>query len=136
MVTGKIRIPFHLCDPAQILFFGSLFDVYHLFLEENLESFGLTWKDWFKGEAAAPIKALKAEYDAPLFYGETYNVQWRLLKITDSTTTFSFEILNDGKRHAWAEVTHCFMDKDKRKKTAVPKKIREALEAAETSSRS
>lgn len=128
MIKAPIRIPFHLCDPARILFFGSLYEIYHQFLEDHIVDFGLRWEDWFQGEAGSPIRGLKTSYNSPLKFGHTYNAELSVLKVGNSTVTFLFEVKSQNDQvHAATEVTHCFVHPQERKKVEVPKVIKEAL---------
>ena len=127
MTKASIRIPFHLCDPAKILFFGSLYEIYHQFLENHISDLGVSWKDWFQGEAGSPIRGLKTSYNHPLSFGNNYQAELSVKKIGNSTVTFLFEV--KGKNdlvHAATEVTHCFVSKEL-KKVEVPTLIKEAL---------
>ena len=129
MIKASIRIPFHLCDPAKILFFGSLYEIYHQFLEDHIDDLGVFWKDWFQGEeACAPIRGLKTSYNHPLNFGVTYSAELSVIKIGNSTVTFLFKVKgSEGRIHAATEITHCFVDLKGRKKVDVPKIIKEAL---------
>jgi acyl-CoA thioesterase FadM len=127
MTKAQIKIPFHLCDPAKILFFGSLYEIYHQFLEDHISDLGVSWKDWFQGEAGSPIRGLKTSYNHPLKFGVTYQAELSVVKVGDSTVSFLFEVKGEAGVHAATEVTHCFVDPKKRSKTAVPKTIKEAL---------
>ena len=139
---AKIKIPFHLCDPAQILFFGSFYEIYHQYLEEHITEFGIKWSDWFKGDSGGPIRGLKTSYNQPLHFGVNYQAELSVIKIGDSTVTFRFEVFDEkkklatdtaksSKKHSEArvtsEITHCFVDKKTRDKVSVPKLIKQAL---------
>lgn len=127
MTKALIRIPFHLCDPAKILFFGSLYEIYHQFLENHISDLGVSWKDWFQGEAGSPIRGLQTSYDHPLRFGQEYEARLSVKKIGNSTVTFLFELQGENNLiHAATEVTHCFVSHE-RKKVEVPKAIKESL---------
>jgi len=127
MVTKSLRVPFHLCDPARIMFFGSFFEIYHMFLEENLPQLGVEWKTWFMSTTGAPVRGAKVQYDHPLQFGTAYTANLGIKKIGTSSVTFKFEV-RDGnsagsKCHAYTEVTHCFVDFKTRTKVPVPTEI-------------
>ena len=126
---AKIKIPFHLCDPAQILFFGSFYEIYHQYLEDHIVDFGIEWKDWFKGEAGAPIRGLKTSYNQPLHFGNSYEAKLQVIKIGDSTVTFRFEVFGEDSSapRVVSEITHCFVGKNTRGKASVPTLIKQAL---------
>ena len=127
MVTKNIRIPFHLCDPARIMFFGSFFEIYHMFLEENLPHLGISWEDWFMGTTGAPVRGAQVQYDSPVKFGTEYSARIGVKKIGSSSVTFQFTVGLKDQAHAKTEVTHCFVDFTTRTKTEVPKNIRQAL---------
>jgi len=128
MFTSTIKIPFHLCDPAKILFFGSLYEIYHQFLENHIDAFDISWEDWFKQSYGAPIRGLKTSYNRPLAFGKTYKAHLKIKHVGESTVTFLFEVEGENKAiHVTTEVTHCFVDSEVREKMNVPTKIKEAF---------
>ncbi len=129
MVTKKIRIPFHLCDAARIMFFGSFFEVYHMFLEEQLPNIGIDWNAWFMQTTGAPVRGAVVQYDHPLAFGGEYIAKLWVKKLGESSVTFHFEMGTDEKCHAFTDITHSFVDFQKRTKTQIPKEIRQSLEA-------
>jgi len=131
MVTKSLRVPFHLCDPARIMFFGAFFEIYHMFLEENLPQLGVNWETWFMGTTGAPVRGAQVQYDHPLKFGTEYTANLSVSKIGTSSVTFKFEV-RDGngegtKSHAFTEVTHCFVDFTTRQKVNVPKDIAQSF---------
>ncbi len=128
MIKKKIRVPFHLCDAARIMFFGSFFEIYHMFLEESLPKMGIDWEMWFLQTTGAPVRAAKVQYEAPLSFGVEYEAKLSVLKIGSSSVTFKFEMGTGSHCHAFTEVTHSFVDFKSRTKTKIPTKIRSFLE--------
>lgn len=129
MLTKKIRVPFHLCDAARIMFFGAFFEIYHMFLEEQLPNMGIDWKTWFLETTGAPVRGASVQYDHPLAFGETYTAKIWVKKLGESSITFRFEMGTDEKCHAFTEVTHVFVNFKTRTKTNIPKEIRQSLKA-------
>ena len=131
MVTKSLRVPFHLCDPARIMFFGSFFEIYHMFLEENLPQLGVDWDTWFMGTTGAPVRGATVQYDHPLKFGTEYTANLAVKKIGSSSVTLRFEVRDrngDGSKcHAFTDVTHCFVDFTTRKKTTVPTQIAQSF---------
>lgn len=124
MVTKNIRIPFHLCDPARMMFFGSFFEIYHMFLEENLPHLGIDWDTWFMGTTGAPVRAANVQYDAPLKFGTEYSASLGVKKLGNSSVVFRFSVGDKNKEHAFTEVTHSFVDFTKKEKAEIPKGIK------------
>lgn len=129
MIKEEIRIPFNLCDPARIMFFGAYLEIYHNFLENHMEDLGIKWEDWFMNETGAPVRGLNVIYDAPLAFGKKYLAELSIKNLGDSSVTFKFVCGLSGKAHATAEVTHVFVDFKKREKVSIPTHIKQALEA-------
>lgn len=127
MVTKKLRVPFHLCDAARIMFFGSFFEIYHMFLEEHLPKMGIEWDEWFMKTTGAPVRAANVQYDSPLVFGGEYEGKLWVKQLGDSSVTFRFEMGTSEQCHAFTEVTHAFVDFQKRTKTSIPTEIRSAL---------
>lgn len=127
MISKKMKIPFHLCDPAGIMFFGAYLEIYHLFLEEALPQMGIPWKTWFMEKTGAPVRGLQVAYDIPLAFGKDYDAQISVKKMGSSSFTFCFEMFSDKGRHASAEVTHVFVDFQNHLKTEIPSEIRASL---------
>lgn len=129
MVTKQMKIPFHLCDAARIMFFGAFFEIYHMFLEEQLPNMGVDWKTWFMETTGAPVRGAIVQYDTPLTFGGDYTAKMWVKKLGESSVTFHFEMGTPDKLHAFTEVTHAFVDFKTRTKTDIPKQIRQVLEA-------
>ncbi len=129
MLTKDMRIPFHLCDPARIMFFGSVFEIYHMCLEEQLPHMGIAWKTWFLETIGAPIRGAVVQYDHPLIFGNDYTANFWVKKLSESSVTFHFEIGTHKKCHVFTHVTHTFVDLKSRTKIPIPTKIRQSLKA-------
>lgn len=116
MIREEFRIPFNLCDPARIMFFGAYLEIYHNFLEKHMEDLGIKWEDWFMSETGAPVRGLNVVYDAPLAFGKTYLAKLSVKNIGDSSVTFNFVCGTSEKAHATAEITHVLWTLSKDKK--------------------
>ena len=129
IIRKNQRIPFNLCDAARIMFFGAYLEIYHTFLESALPEMGINWDDWFVRDTGAPVRAVNVDYQKPLAFGQLYQAELSVEKLTDSTVTFSFKMGTETTVHAEAKVTHCFVDFKTRSKAEIPAKIRTALES-------
>jgi len=113
------------------MFFGSFFEIYHMFLEENLPQLGVDWDTWFMGTTGAPVRGASVQYDHPLKFGTSYTARLGVKKIGSTSVTFRFEVRDSegdkSKCHAYTDVTHCFVDFNKRTKTEVPKEIAQSF---------
>ena len=68
-------IPFHLADPAGILFFGHAFTLFHQAFEHFvIEKLECPWDLWFQNpEWIVPIKRAEAEYGSPASWSRMSN---------------------------------------------------------------
>jgi 1,4-dihydroxy-2-naphthoyl-CoA hydrolase len=130
MFKSRHTIRFYDADPAGVLFFGRIFQVYHNAYEELISELRGTIGDFFtSSEYAAPIRHAEADYILPIFPGETVEIE---LQVTDLRTS-SFELTGfvrgaDGEMKASVKTIHvCVLKKDWNK-SPLPDSWRAALE--------
>ncbi len=120
----QIQIPFHLCDPAGILFYGNFFGLAHSTYELWITKEAGSWDKWFSnGEWIAPIKSTHAEYFKPLPAGTMTNVEIILKSVTESSFTIVTEFTVGEVTHACIETVQVFCDKKSFTKISVPKNV-------------
>lgn len=121
-------IPFHLADPAGIVFFAHVFTLCHQAYEKFVTTnLAFKWQEWFQNpEWILPIRATHASYQAPLFAGQECHIHLALSKLTPSSFTLSFQFLQP---HLCCEVTttHVCCTKLTQTKRELPLVIRERL---------
>lgn len=88
--SKELFLPFHLADPAGILFFGHIFSLSHqLFETFILEKLGIHWTEWFQNpEWVVPIKSAEAAYHLPLQAGSSCEATLEI----SALRTHSFEL--------------------------------------------
>lgn len=126
-----IRIPFHLCDPAGIVFFGNVFPLSHLVYESFIiDKLQCSWDAWFKNlDWFVPIKHASADYKIPLHAGVNYQVEVTILGVKSSSFTVHYRFLHGESEHCVVEIVHVFCDRKTKKKIEIPPSIRSKLGA-------
>jgi 1,4-dihydroxy-2-naphthoyl-CoA hydrolase len=102
MVTTKVKIQFHDCDPAGILFFANIYKLAHNAYQEFLEQ-GLTWNYFEDGNVALPIIKSTAEYHKPMKSGEVFTVKLLVSNLKDSSFELTY-LFYDNASDLYAEV--------------------------------
>ncbi len=131
----QVSIRFDDCDPAGIVFFGNFFRLAHRAIEDLLPSIGLTYADWFLSkEYAAPLVHAEADYKSPLWQGQKCKVTVAVETLGQSSVTFTSKFLSpNGQLVAVVTTVHAFIEIKTKTKLNIPEKIRQALEAYQTS---
>lgn len=117
-----IFIPFHLGDPAGILFFGHVFTMAH----EAYESFitkkmNLDWSQWFQNsEWIVPVKEAKAEFNRPLFVGKDCMIKVVLKGTTESSISMQYDFIQNDIPCCTVSTVHVFCSKKTGKKQPIP----------------
>lgn len=125
----QIFTHFDRCDLAGIVFYGNYAALAHQVLEQFIPHMGIPWQTWFQNPTwAMPIRKLDVEYFKPLFAGQNYQAEAAVVKIGDSSLTFSVEFLDSqGELCTRIQTVHvCVALKDK-KKAALPPEFRKQL---------
>lgn len=82
-------IPFHLADPAGILFFGHAFTLFHQAFEQFvLHQLKYPWALWFQNpEWIIPIRNVEAEYLHPILAGQSAQIEISVSSLSTSSFT-------------------------------------------------
>lgn len=115
-------------DPAQIMFFGHLFGFAHDAFEQFLLQAGLTWQAWFRStEHIVPIRHTEADYKAPFFPGETYDIQVTVAHMGESSFKMKYVFGKGSQTHATVTMVHTFLDARTKQKISIPDFVRNCL---------
>lgn len=126
---SQFQVHFDDADPAGIAFFGNLFTKIHHCYEEFLQAMGVDLKQWFLSpEVIAPIRHSEAEYFKPLFPFETYNVDIKVLSLSESTFRLEFNIHQKGEKNSIVRTTHVCCSAKTFQKVSIPEKLKVELE--------
>lgn len=119
---------FREADPAQIMFFGNIFGWAHDAFEVFIADIGVGWKEYFhRRDIIIPIRHTEAEYFAPFFPGQTYDVEVWIDRVGDSSYTSAYRFSQKGQVHAQVKLVHACADPKTKKKTALPEDLKAAL---------
>jgi len=117
MFKTKMKIRFHDCDPAGVLFFGRVYELCHSAYEEMIASFDLKVDYWHNDEYIVPVIKSEAHYHQPMKYGEEISIE--IIVKTLKSSSFELEYLlsnKDGNECVLVNTVHVFVDKNTWKK--------------------
>ncbi len=129
MFTTKVKIQFHDCDPAGILFYANIYKFSHNVYQELLE--GLSSKNYFHDdEIALPITKSSAEYFLPMKSGDDYLVKLYISQLRESSFEITYLFYDtESKVHAEVKTVHVSVNKKSFKKVNLPADLNEFLKA-------
>jgi acyl-CoA thioester hydrolase/1,4-dihydroxy-2-naphthoyl-CoA hydrolase len=117
----KKTITFREADPAKIMFFGNIFGFAHDAFEEFIVAAGMTWKEYFHHpDYAIPLRQTEANYLAPFFPGETYEIAVSVESFGETSYKMKYVFSKDGKTHAIVTMVHSVLDMKTKQKTKLP----------------
>lgn len=121
-------IPFHLADPAGILFFSHVFTLFHQAFECFIIDRFQSWNSWFQNpDWIVPIKHATADYYSPLHAGKECLLELSIDKI--STTSFKMKTLfyQTEQLCCTTHTVHVFCDRSNQQKIPIPPSLRSFL---------
>lgn len=124
MVKIQKRVPFDLCDPVGIMFYGSIYSLVHQALEEALPQIGISWNEWFNSDQGAPVRRVECDYLRPMKGNEIFDIEVHFINPTDSSITVNYIVKKDGFIHCDVKVLKVFVDRKAMTKTKMPEKYR------------
>jgi acyl-CoA thioesterase FadM len=113
-------VPFHLCDPVGVLFFGNIYAVVHSILEDWGRQ-SEAWPLWFGAdiETAYPIRHSEADYFRFMRHGDAFQATIRVVSLSDSTVKFETEFAKEGFVHARVLTVHTAVDLSTQSKSRI-----------------
>jgi len=128
--THQVRIQIHFrdADPAGFMYFANLFSYAHDAFESFVVHAGIPWKDWFvNNQHIVPIRHAEADYFAPLFPGEYFDVISHVESMSESTFKMHYQFWQGTKTHASVKMAHTFVNPKDMKKAKLPDDFRALL---------
>lgn len=117
----KKTITFREADPAKIMFFGNIYGFAHDAFEQFIIEAGFTWKEYFQDpNYAIPLRHSDANYLAPFFPGETYDIAVTVASFGETSFKMKYVFSQGAKTHAVVTMVHAMLDLKTKQKTAVP----------------
>lgn len=120
----SIFIPFHLGDPAGILFFGHVFSLTHQAYEQFvIQKMNCSWQDWFQNPHwFVPIRHTEAQYNSPIYVGQKCIFKLSIDSIGRSSFTLLTH-LSQQRDCCLVKTTHVFCDSKTKQKMPIPAHI-------------
>lgn len=126
---SKIFIPFHMADPAGIIFYGHVFTLAHEALEDYIQQHvQIKWEEWFNNkEWFVPIKESYADFKRPIFVGKECQVKVQPTSIGKTSIGFLYSFSQMGNLCCEVKTLHVFCDKITKSKRGIPESIRKKI---------
>ncbi len=119
-----------MCDPAGILFYGSIHALVHRSLEQFLLEMDISWNDWFHKDRGAPMRHVIADYQKPLVAGRFYDIHLSLIQLGKSSIHFNYKVTSKLGLHCDVNNIHAYVQRKPFQKINIPDAIRLKLEKA------
>lgn len=131
MFETKTVIKLHDTDAAGITFFANHFRIAHTAYEAFMKSIGAGLDEMIRNaEHFVLIAHAEADYERPLFHGQTVSISLEAESIGNSSFVLAYEFKTDeGEVAARVKTVHVTIDKDSGDKVAVPKPIFDGLKS-------
>lgn len=117
-------VPFHLADPAGVLFFGNAFILFHQAFEHFvLHQLTCSWNIWFQNsDWIVPIRHAEAEYLQSICAGQECLIEIGLHSLSTSSFTLISTIQQD-RICCSIKTVHVFCDRETKKKISIPSNL-------------
>lgn len=127
MFTSRVKIQFHHCDPAGILFYANIYTLAHDIYQEFLAEISQR-NYFFDKEMVLPITKSSAEYYKPMRSGDSYQVDITVSQLKNSSFELKY-IFCDHEKTIFAEVktVHVVVNKNQFQKTDMPADLQTQL---------
>ena len=121
-------VPFHLADPAGIVFFANAFTLFHQAFEQFIvKELDYPWENWFQNpEWIVPVRHAEAQYVYPLYAGRDCQIELTLASLSSSSFTLLVNI-RLKELCSTLKVVHVFCNRSTQKKMPIPQPISSKL---------
>lgn len=125
----RCLVPFHLADPAGVLFFGNAFMLVHQAFEHFiLCQLACPWKRWFQNPKwIVPIRHAEAQYVRPIQAGQECQIELAVSSVSNSSFTLSATIQQDGLCCS-IKTVHVFCNRKTQQKMPIPHSLLSSLQ--------
>ncbi len=114
-------VNFYDCDPAGIMFFARVYEFAHAAYETLIHSFHLSEDYWANEIFIVPIIKSEASYHQPMKYGESIEINIKVLQLKKSSFELEYLLKNErDEKCTVVKTVHVFVDKKTWKKTEMP----------------
>ncbi|HEV2915854.1 MAG TPA: thioesterase family protein [Pyrinomonadaceae bacterium] len=130
----RITVRFGDADPAGLVYYANIFHYFHIAMEEFFAArCGTSYQRLMAEERIGfPTVNVRAEFFAPLVYGDEAEVEVYVSRVGESSATFEYSVRRvvDDKLCARASNVQVAMNLDERRAVTVPDKYRRAFAAS------
>lgn len=127
----RIRVRFGDCDPAGLVYYPVIFHYCHVAMEEFFAArCGIPYDRLMRDERLGfPTVNVRAEFFAPLVYGDEAEVEVSVSRLGRSSVTFEYAVkrAGNGTLCARSVQVHAAMNLDTRRAVHIPNGLREVL---------
>ena len=129
--STRIKVRFGDVDPAGLVYYPRIFHYMHVAMEEFFAArCGVGYEKLMADERVGfPTVNVRAEFFAPLVYGDEADVEVFVSRVGQSSATFEYNVrrVRDGALCSRATHVQVAMDLDTRRATPIPEKYRRAF---------
>ena len=129
--SARITVRFGDADPAGLVYYPVLFHYFHVAMEEFFAArCGATYARLVAEERVGfPTVNVRAEFFAPVVYGDELDVEVAVARVGRSSVTFVYSASRaaDGRLCARSEQVQAAMNLDTRRAVPVPEGLRRAF---------
>jgi 4-hydroxybenzoyl-CoA thioesterase len=129
--TTRITVRFGDTDPAGLVYYPRLFHYLHIAMEEFFSArCGVGYQQLIADERLGfPTVNARAEFFAPLVYGDVAEVEVSVSRVGRTSATFEYAIRRAGDAAVCVRATlvQVAMNLDERRGVPIPEKYREAF---------
>ena len=129
--SARITVRFGDVDPAGLVYYPVLFHYFHVAMEEFFAArCGATYARLLAEERVGfPTVNVRAEFFAPVVYGDELDVEVAVARVGRSSVTFVYSAsrASDGRLCARSEQVQAAMNLDTRRAVPVPDELRRAF---------
>ena len=130
--STRITVRFGDCDPAGLVYYPVLFHDCHAEMEEFFAArCGTTYAGLVsEGRLGFPTVNVRAEFFAPIVYGDEAEVEVWASRVGRTSVTFEYRLRRASDHTLCATATHVqvLMDLDGRRPVPLPEELRRAFE--------
>lgn len=125
----RLRPTFYQADPAGVLFYGRVFELFHQAFAAFIVAAGVPYETHFAiRDYAMPVVHAEADYRRPIRPGEELDVRVTLRRLGESSIGLGYEIVDAaGEVRATGTEVHVAVDAATFRKRPLPDVIRDAM---------
>lgn len=126
----QIRVRFGDEDHAQIVYYPRFFHFFHCAFEDFFDEQGFPYRECLDVDRVGwPAVHAEADFERPVRFGETLEIEMRVTRIGDKSATFEYEASRpDGERACRGRIVVACIGMDTYAARTIPDKYRALFE--------